>query len=117
MTRRYYAVRAGRVPGIYETWGDCEDQITGFAGARFKGFATRDAAEVFMRGGNDRPRHELGHERKRSRPKATARPPEPVRQPRSRRSVYSGTRPPWEFPTFIECLDGENNLKKTSKNA
>lgn len=45
---KYYAVAAGRVPGIYETWADCETQVKGFPGALFKGFPDRDDAESFI---------------------------------------------------------------------
>jgi ribonuclease HI len=44
----YYAVRAGRVPGIYPDWPSCEAQVTGFKGAKFKKFATREEADIFM---------------------------------------------------------------------
>ncbi len=49
--KKFYAVAAGRKPGIYSTWfGEegAEVQIKGFEGARFKGFATRAEAEKWM---------------------------------------------------------------------
>lgn len=33
---RYYAVRSGRIPGVYTTWQECQSMITGFAGAQCK---------------------------------------------------------------------------------
>lgn len=51
---KYYAVAAGRVPGIYETWADCEAQVKGFPGASFKGFPDRDGAESFISDAKDR---------------------------------------------------------------
>lgn len=33
---RFYAVRSGRVPGVYSTWADCQAMINGFAGAQCK---------------------------------------------------------------------------------
>ena len=30
---KFYAVRAGQSPGIYHSWADCKEQITGFKGA------------------------------------------------------------------------------------
>lgn len=33
---RYYAVRAGRIPGVYTTWDECQSMINGFAGAQCK---------------------------------------------------------------------------------
>ena len=46
----YYAVLTGRKPGIYKTWAECQKQVTGFKGARFKGFVTLAEAESFMSG-------------------------------------------------------------------
>jgi len=49
--KKYYAIAAGRNPGIYLEWfGDrgAEFQVTGFRGAVFKGFPTRQEAEAFM---------------------------------------------------------------------
>lgn len=50
MAKKYYAVRNGRMPGIYETWDDCRKQTEGFSGAVFKSFPERAAAEAFLRG-------------------------------------------------------------------
>lgn len=30
---KYYAVRRGRVPGVYQTWDECKSHITGHKGA------------------------------------------------------------------------------------
>lgn len=46
--QKFYAVRQGRVPGIYKTWADCQKQTTGFSGAVFKSFESLDEAEAFM---------------------------------------------------------------------
>lgn len=46
----FYAVRAGRVPGVYTSWDECEKQVKGFSLARFKGFASREEAEQFVLG-------------------------------------------------------------------
>jgi ribonuclease HI len=48
--KKYYAVRQGYQPGIYLSWDDCKVQVEGFAGAKYKGFATREEAEQFMNG-------------------------------------------------------------------
>jgi len=52
MAKKYYAVRAGRQPGIYNTWDECKVQTIGFKGAAFKSFPTIEEAEAFMRGEN-----------------------------------------------------------------
>lgn len=47
-SKKIYAVRAGRVPGIYATWDECKAQVDGFPGAQFKGFASRADAEAYL---------------------------------------------------------------------
>lgn len=34
--QRFYAVRAGKIPGVYLTWAECQAMINGFAGANCK---------------------------------------------------------------------------------
>ena len=46
--KAYYVVWRGRKPGVYETWEECEQQVKGFEGARYKGFASRAEAEGAM---------------------------------------------------------------------
>jgi viroplasmin and RNaseH domain-containing protein len=46
--KKYYAVRVGKTPGIYESWDVCKDMIHGFPGAVYKSFPSRDEAEKFM---------------------------------------------------------------------
>lgn len=56
MAGKYYAVKAGRKPGIYRTWDDCKSQVHGFSGAIYKSFASEEDAEAFMAGAHkDRP--------------------------------------------------------------
>lgn len=45
---KFYVVKKGRKPGIYESWTECEEQIKGFSGAIFKGFPTLQDAENFF---------------------------------------------------------------------
>ena len=44
----FYAVAKGRIPGIYKTWAECQEQVTGFGGAIFKKFETKGEAELFI---------------------------------------------------------------------
>lgn len=44
-SKKYYAVFNGRKTGIFSTWQECEEQITGFSGALYKSFKTRGEAE------------------------------------------------------------------------
>lgn len=46
--KKYYAVRVGRVPGIYESWPECESQVHGYPGAQFKSFESRDSAQSYI---------------------------------------------------------------------
>ena len=50
--KKFYAVAVGNTPGIYTEWygrTGAEIQVKGFAGAVFKGFPTKEAAEVFIK--------------------------------------------------------------------
>jgi ribonuclease HI len=53
MAQRYYAVRAGREPGIYRTWEDCNQQVHRYPGARFKGFSSEQDARRWLEGIDD----------------------------------------------------------------
>ena len=33
MASKYYAVRKGKTPGIYNSWSECKLQVDGFSGA------------------------------------------------------------------------------------
>ena len=48
MKKNYYAVRQGRVPGIYTHWEECKKQIDGYSGAEYKGFAEEADALSYM---------------------------------------------------------------------
>lgn len=50
MAKKYYAVRKGRAPGIYESWETCKKEVMGFAGAEYKGFMTMEEAKDFLKG-------------------------------------------------------------------
>ena len=39
-----YVVYRGRVPGVYEEWVDCHQQVDKFSGNSYKGYATREEA-------------------------------------------------------------------------
>lgn len=43
--KRYYVVWNGLVPGVYDTWDDCQTQIKGVKQALYKSFATLAEAE------------------------------------------------------------------------
>ena len=45
---KYYAVKNGFVPGIYTTWEECEAQVKGYKGARYKSFSNEEDARCFI---------------------------------------------------------------------
>ena len=49
MAKKFYAVKVGKKPGIYETWAECQSQISGFSGAIYRGFSTQEEAMVFLK--------------------------------------------------------------------
>lgn len=56
--KHFYAVLKGRKVGIYPRWsgaGGAEELVKGFAGAVFRGFATRQEAELYLRSGGKSP--------------------------------------------------------------
>ncbi|MBE5961056.1 MAG: hypothetical protein E7256_06655 [Lachnospiraceae bacterium] len=46
--RKYYAVKIGRNPGVYDTWDLCEEQVKGFTGSKYKAFNTKEEAEAYI---------------------------------------------------------------------
>ncbi len=46
---KYYAVKAGKTPGIYKTWNECQKQTKGFSGAVFKSFKTEKEAKEYIK--------------------------------------------------------------------
>lgn len=45
---KFYAVRVGAKPGIYETWAECERQVKGYKGAIYKSFPNMQDAINFV---------------------------------------------------------------------
>jgi ribonuclease HI len=46
--KKFYAVASGRQLGIYMSWSECEAQVKGFKGAKFKSFGSNVEAEHFL---------------------------------------------------------------------
>ncbi|KAF8879644.1 ribonuclease H-like domain-containing protein [Gymnopilus junonius] len=44
----FYGIAIGRNPGVYTTWAECEWQVTGFKGTKYKKFGTQEEAEAFV---------------------------------------------------------------------
>ncbi len=47
--QKYYVVWQGNQPGIYDSWAECEKQIKGVAGAKYKSYESRTLAEQAFR--------------------------------------------------------------------
>ena len=45
---KVYAVRKGRQVGLFETWDECREQVSGFSGAEYKSFQSYDEAERYL---------------------------------------------------------------------
>ena len=45
---KYYAVKIGRVPGIYTSWDECQKQTKGFSCPIFRSFQNLEDAMIFM---------------------------------------------------------------------
>ncbi len=47
--QKYYVVWKGHKAGIFDSWAECAAQVSGFPGAEYKSFDSRDAAEQAFR--------------------------------------------------------------------
>ena len=54
---QYYVVWEGREPGVYDSWDECQQQVDGFPGARYKSYPSQEAAVAAYRG---KPSDQLG---------------------------------------------------------
>ena len=48
MAKKYYAVRKGRKTGVFETWDECKAAVSGFSGAAYKSFTSKEEAMDFV---------------------------------------------------------------------
>lgn len=55
--RKYYVVWVGLSPGVYDSWTECQLQVNGVPGARYKSFDSREEAVEAYRGD---PEEQLG---------------------------------------------------------
>ena len=51
---KFYAVRKGKKTGIFSTWDECKEQVTGYKGAIYKSFKTLEEAEEFVKGNEEK---------------------------------------------------------------
>src|SRR5699024_4670964 len=50
MAKKFYAVRKGKKTGIFTSWDECKQQVHGYPGADYKGFANKEEAETYLHG-------------------------------------------------------------------
>lgn len=46
--KNYYAVKQGRKTGIFNSWAECKEQVSGYKNAMCKGFATEREAKLWL---------------------------------------------------------------------
>ena len=49
--KKIYAVRKGKKTGLFETWEECRQSVTGFPGAEYKGFSSKEEAMEYLDAG------------------------------------------------------------------
>jgi len=76
--KKFYAVKKGKVTGIFRVWEECRASVEGYPGAEFKGFACLEEAEAYL-SGNALP----AKARESSKPgtKTPVKPPEELPEP------------------------------------
>lgn len=45
---KYYAVKVGKKPGIYDTWDEAKENVIGFTGAAYKSFSNLEEAKAYL---------------------------------------------------------------------
>ena len=50
MAKKYYAIAKGKsgIPKIVETWTECQKEVIGCKGAKYKSFTSKEEAEKFI---------------------------------------------------------------------
>ena len=95
MPKKVYAVRVGRSCGLFTSWADCEKQVAGFPGARYKSFATAQEALAWL-AGSDTPHTE----------RRPARPSARLARPRPKAAALALPLRPDEAQDFVIYTDG-----------
>uniref|UniRef100_A0A6C0KRG7 Ribonuclease H n=1 Tax=viral metagenome TaxID=1070528 RepID=A0A6C0KRG7_9ZZZZ len=56
---KWYAVAKGFIPGLYDTWDDASQSISGYPSALYKGFNTKEEAQLYLNENMVEPRSRL----------------------------------------------------------
>ncbi len=51
---KFYAVKEGKVTGIYTSWPECEKKVKGFKNCKYKSFESKIKALAYMNGTDDK---------------------------------------------------------------
>lgn len=46
--QKFYAVSVGRKTGVFLSWPECQKQVSGYPGAKYKSFLTQQAAQAWL---------------------------------------------------------------------
>ncbi|MCM1192574.1 MAG: ribonuclease H family protein [Butyrivibrio sp.] len=46
--KKFYAVKRGKVTGVFKTWEECRESVEGYPGAEYKGFPSRSEAYAYL---------------------------------------------------------------------
>ena len=46
--KNFYVVLVGRRIGVYATWPECEKQVNGFPGAKYRAFSTIEEVDKYI---------------------------------------------------------------------
>lgn len=46
--RKLYAVKKGKVTGVFKTWEECRDSVEGYPGAEYRGFSSPEEAYAYL---------------------------------------------------------------------
>lgn len=47
-TKKFYGVKKGKKTGIFSSWDECRESVTGYPGAEYKGFATLAEVQSYL---------------------------------------------------------------------
>ncbi|BDA47713.1 probable ribonuclease HI [Coccomyxa sp. Obi] len=105
-----YAVRVGRFPGIYYSWPEAQQQVSGFSRAEFKGFTTVSEAEAYLNGdGGPTALHSL-HSSSRPQTKRRHAAPGPAWQVPIKQEVESQSHNQFSVPSVSASRSQEDSL-------
>lgn len=52
--KKIYAVKKGKINGVFKTWEECKAAVDGYPGAEYRGFSTEAEAKAYLSGEDNR---------------------------------------------------------------